>query len=155
MGSHKKALGMGLSDTWDIVVMPFLFTMTGSKMVASKIFNSTFFPKALACWVVSHSARMLAVSFAPIGLGFPLRERIFMIIGYCAKATVQSALASAALDRVTQRIAASPVGITPELLLAQKRATDVQNVAIFYVMFTAPLIAVFVTKMGPRLLERE
>lgn len=152
---HKKALGVGLSDVWDLFVMPFLFSMTGSKIVASKIFNSTFFPKALACWVVSNAARMLAISLTPFGLGFTWKERIFMTIGYCAKATVQSALASAALDQVTKRIAASPVGITPALLIDQKRATDVQNMAVFYVMWSAPLVAIYVTKMGPRLLKRE
>lgn len=150
---HKKELGSNLCDVWDLFVMPFLFSMTGSKIVAAKIFNKTFFPKALACWVVSNAARMFAVGFSPLGLGFSWKEWIFMMPGYCAKATVQSALASAALDKVTKRIASE--GRTPGNVLDLQRATDVQNMAIFYVMWSAPAAAIWVTKMGPRLLKKE
>ena len=156
---HKKELGTHLCDVWDLFVMPFLFSMTGSKIVASKIFNAAFFPKALACWVVSNGARMFAASFSPLGLGFSWREWLFLLPGYCAKAAVQSALASAALDQVNKRIAAASAAndatAIAALLPAKAMAENVSNMAIFYVMWSAPAAAVWVTKMGPRLLKKE
>jgi len=92
-------------------------------------------PRALLLIAAGLAARSVGVLLATAGSELNRKERIFSVIAYIPKATVQAALGSAALD---QGIAGG------ELILAY---------AVVAIIVTAPLGLIGIRSGGPRLLR--
>ena len=156
---QKKALGGAICSVWELAVMPFLFSMTGTKVNLKVLFSASVFPKGLLLWVASVAVRMVIVFFSTMGLGFSLKEKIYSCGAWMAKATVQSALAGVALTAVQGKLdgfdkEADPAGYL-KLLDDKEMAETVQNIAILFVLLSAPTAAVWMIKLGPKVLPKE
>jgi solute carrier family 9B (sodium/hydrogen exchanger), member 1/2 len=151
--AQKTNFGMKLATTWDNVVMVALFSMVGVGVTLSKIFNSTFFPKAIAVVAASSGARALTIfviqSASPLGW----REKLLVCGGYLGKATAQAAIGPVALATITTEIAAQ--GLTPDRALKLEYAQNVASIAVLYILVCAPIGALTMTKLGPLILPRD
>ena len=74
-----------------------------------------------------------------LGAGWSLRERLFAVITWCPKATVQAALAGVALDHVTLR---GREGLGDEYEVLRARAELLLTTGVLSILLTAPLFAV-------------
>ena len=146
---HKKEIGVRLGQTWDLVVMPFLFSMTGSAINLGTIFNTTFFPKAIGIVAMSGTVRALAVMISTLGVKLPFYERVFLSISWLAKAGAQGAMAGLALERALLNYDAAPIEERHIAMRDVVWATNVRNMAILYIIVYAPISAICVTKLGP------
>ena len=150
---HKLNFGRKLSATWDLVVMPALFSMVGINVNLKRIFNSTFTPKAIAILAASSGARALVIYLIQWRSPYSWKQKLIVCGGYLGKATAQAAIGPVALTFVKARIAQE--GSTPELLTLKQNAENVMDIAILYVLFMAPIAALTMTKAGPYVLPRD
>jgi hypothetical protein len=86
-----------------------------------------------------------------------MRERLFLVMAWMPKATVQAALGGVALDIVRSRGDGSGSGSGDGSGQAAdlERATLVLTLAVLAILVTAPIGAVLIAQMGPRLLDRD
>lgn len=150
---HKLNFGRKLCATWDLVMMPALFSMVGINVNLKRIFNSTFTPKAIAILAASSGARAFVIYLIQWRSPYNWKQKLIVCGGYLGKATAQAAIGPVALTFVKARIAKE--GSTPELLTLKQNAENVMDIAILYVLFMAPLAALTMTKAGPYVLPRD
>lgn len=94
-------------------------------------------PMALAVVVAGLAARSLGVWLATIGSALSKPERLFCVMAYWPKATVQAALGGAALS----------LGIA--------RGDEILALAVLSILLTAPLGLICIRTLGPKLLSLE
>merc|ERR1712046_184736 len=83
-----------------------------------------------------------------------VKEKLYSMVSWCPKATVQAALATAALDYITQQIKSGEfVATDPVVLQYLDNAMVILTTAILSIIMTAPLIAVLMFQLAPRLLD--
>jgi len=81
-------------------------------------------------------------------------EKLYSMVAWCPKATVQAALATAALDFITVQIKSGVFDETdPVVLQYLDNAMVILTTAILSIIMTAPLFAVLMVQLAPRLLE--
>lgn len=154
---QKKRLGMSLSSFWDLLIMPYLFSMVGSNINVKKIFNSDFFPKALLIWAVTNVVRFIVSFLCSTGMDMPLKHRILYSCAYLGKAAGQAALGGIAASNVAALVAGAAgdaeklKGLEGAIVMAD----NIKNMAGFYIMFSAPLAATLLTKIAPHVLEKK
>ena len=83
-----------------------------------------------------------------------VKEKIYSAISWCPKATVQAALATAALDFITVQVKAG-VWMESDPMVVQylENAMVILTTAILSIIMTAPLFAVLMLKTAPLLLD--
>lgn len=131
-------LGMQLSEKFDkiwIFAEILLFVLVGAQV--NIYLAASFALIGLTIIIVGLMARSAGVYVSLIGSNLNIREKIFCIIAYIPKATVQAAIGAIPLS----------MGVASgELILA---------IAVIAILFTAPLGAFGVSIYGERVLEIE
>ena len=154
----KANVGSRLASVWDLAAMPYLFSIAGSKIVLSKVFNRTQFPKALLVIAVSVGARFISTGFGSLGLGFTWKERLFHMGAATSKATLQIAMGGSPLDYISKKLAGTPATdvAARELLGKQLEMAEMfQTTSVLSVLICAPLAAIWITRLGPWALKKE
>ena len=138
ISEKKPELGVRLSSKFEKIWLfseLFLFVLVGAEVNISIALNAGLI--GLAVIIIGLIARSVGVLISTINSGLNLREKLFVIVSYLPKATVQAAIGGIPL-------AAGVVG--GELILA---------IAVLAIMLTAPLGAILINTLGPKLLEKE
>jgi solute carrier family 9B (sodium/hydrogen exchanger), member 1/2 len=151
--AQKMSFGLKLATSWDLVVMVALFSMVGVGVTLNKIFNSTFFPKAIGVIAATSACRVLVIFCLQFGQPYDWKQKLLVCGGYIGKATAQASLGPIALASVTANIAAQ--GNTPKNVEELASATIIANTAILYILVNALVAALTLTKLGPLLLPRD
>merc|ERR1712028_78594 len=82
------------------------------------------------------------------------KEKLYAMVSWCPKATVQAALATAAFDHITVQITSGVfVETDPVVVQYTENAMVILTTAILSIIMTAPLFAVLMLQLAPRLLD--
>merc|ERR1719409_846327 len=143
-------LGMAWSNCGAVL----LFTLLGASLDASKL-SPNLVGMGVLLVVLGLVGRSITLFFTLFL--FPqwgVKEKLFSMVSWCPKATVQAALATAALDYITVQIESGMfVETDPAVVQYLQNARVILTTAILSIIMTAPLFAVLMTKMAPRLLD--
>merc|ERR1719230_430555 len=150
----EKPVGGILGMAWSNCGAVLLFTLLGASLDASKL-SPQLVGMGVLLVVLGLVGRSITLFFTLFL--FPqwgVKEKLYSMISWCPKATVQAALATAALDYITVQIK-SGVFIETDPVVVQylENAMVILTTAILSIIMTAPLFAVLMTKMAPRLLD--
>merc|ERR1712226_1706092 len=141
----EKPVGGILGFAWSRCGAVLLFTLLGASLDASKLSPS----------LVGLGGRSITLFFTLFL--FPqwgVKEKIYSMISWCPKATVQAALATAALDYITVQIKSGAfVESDPVVVQYLDNAMVILTTAILSIIMTAPLFAVLMLQLAPRLLD--
>jgi len=145
-----------LGFAWSNIGAVLLFTLLGSSLDASKLSASLLGWGVLLVilGLVGRSLTLFFTLFLFPQWGF--KEKLFSMLSWCPKATVQAALATAALDHITvQRVSGETAFQTdaPGYDQLMENAMVILTTAILSIIMTAPLFAVLMLQCGPRLLD--
>ena len=110
--------------------------------------------KGLAVLATALIFRMIGVVFAVSGGNLNKKEKIFMAFAWLPKATVQAALGPIFLDNVL-RIKESEFDQFGDREEWIGMGNDILTLAVLSILITAPLGAVSILALGPRLLDRD
>lgn len=137
--SAVKATSQKLVLVWNYVAQPLLFGLVGSSVDFSSL-SPGILGMGAVILLTGLSVRC-AVAFAAVGGRRLLwQERLFTALAWLPKATVQAAIGGIALDEA----AASEQ--------ERKMGTDILAIAVLAILSTAPVGAVAISLLGPRLL---
>lgn len=143
-----------LAQAWSGCGAVLLFTLLGASLDASKL-DPQLVGTGVALVVLGLVGRGI-VLYLTLFL-FPqwgLKEKLFSMVSWCPKATVQAALATAALDYLTVQIESGMLVETDSAVVQKlKNAQVILTTAILSIIMTAPLFAVLMDKLAPRLLD--
>lgn len=139
-----------VSAAWTWVAQPLLFGLVGTQVVFSKIPREAV-PRALAAifagWVARMPATFLSVSFSHLNT----REKLFVVLNWLPKATVQAALAAAPLERVEAEMGAPEAGAAAAEYT--KFGEDALVTILLSVLICGPLGVALVALLGPMLVK--
>ncbi|KAL0274311.1 UNVERIFIED_CONTAM: hypothetical protein PYX00_006765 [Menopon gallinae] len=130
------------SSIW-VVFQPILFGLIGAEVDATVLEGRTVCYGVLSL-ALSLLARIVLSVVIAYGGGLNWKEKIFVAWAWFPKATVQAALGPIPLDKAREN------GNDEELAHAQK----ILILAVLAILITAPLGAVLITILGPKLLTR-
>jgi len=152
--SVEKPVSGILGQAWSNCGAVLLFTLLGASLDASKLSPSLVGMGVLLVLLglVGRSITLFFTLFL-----FPqwgVKEKLYSMISWCPKATVQAALATAALDYITLQINTGEfVATDPVVLQYLDNAMVILTTAILSIIMTAPLFAVLMLQFAPRLLD--
>ncbi|XP_026322651.1 sodium/hydrogen exchanger 9B2-like isoform X2 [Hyposmocoma kahamanoa] len=129
---------------------PMLFSVTGAQVVIKELEPRLVLISAgilLTCTVL----RALLTSACAVRSNLNTKEKFFVGLSWMAKATVQAALGTVALDEVKKMYAVTGEDPPAELI---EYAEIVITVCIMSIVITAPVGAIVITIAGPRLLSK-
>ncbi|GBN72317.1 Sodium/hydrogen exchanger 9B2 [Araneus ventricosus] len=127
-----------------ILIEPFLFALIGAEVTLETLENSAAFGAlSIICGL---TLRCIVTIFVCAGAGFDLKEKLFVVVSWISKATLQAAIGSQALDFARQH------KLDKELL---QHGTTVLNVSVLSIVMTAPLGAILISLLGPVLLTQD
>jgi len=132
-----------LSLVW-MICEPFLFGSVGAAVLFSQI-EPSMLGQSVGVIVIGVTFRWLGTFAAGMERKFTNKERVFMAFSWIPKATVQAALGGVTLATATKE------GIPEYVEFGQGMLTT----AVFAICITAPLGAIFITTLGPKLLDLE
>jgi solute carrier family 9B (sodium/hydrogen exchanger), member 1/2 len=144
--AHTEQLNESLALLWSELVQTLLFTLIGAAIDFSKLDSAALGWGALVL-VLALLVRITA-AFATMleKTHFTWCERLFVGIAWLPKATVQAAVSSMPLDRLSAAHA-SEVDIA--------RAYQLLTISVLAIFITAPLGSVLIALLGPRWLLRD
>merc|ERR1712146_244786 len=149
----ETPVGDILGAAWSRCGAVLLFTLLGASLDASKL-SPALVGMGVLLVVLGLVGRSITLFFTLFL--FPqwgVKEKIYSMISWCPKATVQAALATAALDYITVQIKSGAfVETDPVVLQYLDNAMVILTTAILSIM-TAPLFAVLMLQLAPRLLD--
>lgn len=130
--SHR--LSVKLNKVW-VIAQIFLFVLVGAEVKVGVIFDSGL----LGVLIIAAGliARSLGVVISTLGTDLTLKERIFCVVSYTPKATVQAA-----------------IGGIP-LALGVKGGDLMLAIAVLSILVTAPLGALAIKILGNKFLHKE
>merc|ERR1711988_1379825 len=136
-----------------IILQPVIFALIGTEIQINKINGGTLGYSILVL-VLALVIRMFATYTAVLGAGLNTKEKIFMAFAWLPKATVQAALGPIFLDNVL-RFKESDFDRLGDRDVWIGMGNDILTLAVLSILITAPLGAVSILALGPRLLERD
>merc|ERR1712046_153808 len=149
----EKPVGSILGAAWSNCGAVLLFTLLGASLDASKL-SPQLVGMGVLLVVLGLVGRSITLFFTLFL--FPqwgVKEKLSMV-SWCPKATVQAALATAALDFITVQIKAGVFAENdPVVLQYLDNAMVILTTAILSIIMTAPLFAVLMLQLAPRLLD--
>ncbi|KAK9981285.1 hypothetical protein ABG768_000838 [Culter alburnus] len=141
-GKNKALVEEVVERFWH-VFQPLLFGLIGAEIVISSLEVTTVF-MGIAALLIALTVRLLITFVAVLRAGFNLKEKVFIALAWMPKATVQAAIGSTALDMARSK----------NDLELQKYGMDVLTVAVLSILITAPIGALLISLLGPRLLQK-
>merc|ERR1711998_786399 len=146
----EKPVGSILGASWSQCGAVLLFTLLGASLDASKL-SPQLVGMGVLLVVLGLVGRSITLFFFP---QWGVKEKLYSMVSWCPKATVQAALATAALDFITVQIKSGVFSETdPVVLQYIDNAMVILTTAILSIIMTAPLFAVLMTKLAPILLD--
>ena len=151
---HKKdreislTLKNGCNKLWSVAEI-FLFTLVGASIKIE--YAGMYFLPALLLLLISLTFRSLTVSGCLIKTKLNLKERGYVILSFLPKATVQAAIGGGLLDlgnKLLQQGASNA-----ESVIAS--GTIVLSVSVVSILLTAPISAILLNLLYPRMLKKE
>jgi NhaP-type Na+/H+ or K+/H+ antiporter len=143
-----------LGYVWSNIGAVMLFTLLGSSLDASKL-TASLVGTGVMLVILGLLGRSITLFFTLFL--FPqwgVKEKLYSMVSWCPKATVQAALATAALDHITAQITR---GVFVEGSAEVQQYTDnamvILTTAVLSIIMTAPLFAVLMVQLAPRLLD--
>merc|ERR1712070_997872 len=150
----ETPVGDILGVAWSKCGAVLLFTLLGASLDASKL-SPALVGMGVLLVVLGLVGRSITLFFTLFL--FPqwgVKEKLYSMISWCPKATVQAALATAALDHITLQVNSGVmVESDPVVVQYLKNAMVILTTAILSIIMTAPLFAVLMLKMAPILLD--
>jgi solute carrier family 9B (sodium/hydrogen exchanger), member 1/2 len=140
----QNELNKLFSKIWSVVFMPVLFMLIGNEVNFTGL-NMNTIGLGFACICISLIFRCLATYLSVSWNDFNLKEKMFILVSWIPKATVQAAVGSIALDLAKQQ-----ANNKEEINLA----TTVLNIAVLSIVVTAPLGTILISKLAPKLLTK-
>jgi len=137
---YSHAMSGKFEKVW-VAAQIVLFTLVGAQVNIQVAWKSGL--AGLAVITLGLIGRSIGTYLSLIGTNLNVKEKIFVIIAYLPKATVQAAIGAAPLLAMQQ---AGMSTISGEIILA---------VAVLSILYTAPLGALAISISGPRLLTKE
>merc|ERR1712182_174312 len=154
LATVEKPVAGILGQAWSNCGAVLLFTLLGASLDASKL-SPSLVGYGVLLVVLGLVGRSITLFFTL--LLFPqwgVKEKLFSMVSWCPKATVQAALATAALDYITLQIKSGVfVATDPVVLQYLDNAMVILTTAILSIIMTAPLFAVLMLQLAPRLLD--
>lgn len=139
-----------VSAAWAWVAQPLLFGLVGTQVVFSKI-TPRAVPRALAVIFAGWAARMPA-TFASVSFShLNTKEKLFVVLNWLPKATVQAALAAAPLERVEAEMGPPEAGAAAADFNAF--GEDALVTVLLSVLICGPLGVALVALLGPMLVK--
>jgi len=136
-----------------IILQPVIFALIGTEIQIDKI-NFATLGYSILVLVIALVIRMIGTYTAVLGAGLNTKEKIFMAFAWLPKATVQAALGPIFLDNVL-RFKESDFDRLGDRDVWIGMGNDILTLAVLSILITAPLGAVSILALGPRLLERD
>merc|ERR1712139_663124 len=150
----EKPVAAILGTAWSKCGAVLLFTLLGASLDASKL-SPQLVGYGVLLVVLGLVGRSITLFFTL--MLFPqwgAKEKLFSMVSWCPKATVQAALATAALDHITVQVSQGNwVGTDPVIVQYLDNAMVILTTAILSIIMTAPLFAVLMLQLAPRLLD--
>ena len=136
-----------------IILEPVIFALIGTEIQVDKI-NPDTLGLSIVVLLVALIFRMVGTYFAVCGGELTVKEKIFMSFAWLPKATVQAALGPVFLDMVLKQTSADweVLGDKSEWL---GMGNDILTLAVLSILITAPLGAVSILALGPKLLTKD
>jgi len=135
-----------------IILQPVIFALIGTEIQVDKI-NGTTLGLSLVVLVLALIIRMAATYLAVMGGDLNWKEKVFMAFAWLPKATVQAALGPIFLDNVLRfKGNWEDLGDRDEWITM---GNDILTLAVLSILITAPLGAVSILALGPKLLEQD
>lgn len=136
-----------------IILQPVIFALIGTEIQINKI-NLETLGYSILVLMLALVVRMVGTYIAVLGAGLNTKEKIFMAFAWLPKATVQAALGPIFLDNVLrfEESKFDQLGNRDEWI---GMGNDILTLAVLSILITAPLGAVSILALGPRLLERD
>ncbi|XP_011878009.1 PREDICTED: mitochondrial sodium/hydrogen exchanger 9B2 isoform X1 [Vollenhovia emeryi] len=125
-----------------MIFEPILFGVTGAQIKINELEGKTVY-LGISCLVIGIVIRIGATVLVGIGSKLNLKEKVFIALSWMAKATVQAALASVALEEVDK-----------DDQQQVEYAETVLMMCVLSVLLTAPAGAIIITLSGPKLLTK-
>jgi len=141
---------------WKRLGSVLLFTLLGASIDQSKL-KGTIIGGGVLLIIIGLAGRGLVtfLSVLPIK-NWTTKEKLFAVITWCPKATVQAALASKAMDHINEQVVAKNPSFSDENVAEwTKSAEIILTVAVLSIIMTAPTFAVAMAKTAPHLLTCE
>ncbi|XP_078419851.1 sodium/hydrogen exchanger 9B2-like isoform X1 [Cetorhinus maximus] len=130
------------ANAWAIF-QPLLFGLIGAEISVSSL-NSYTVGLGIATLIIALVVRILVTFLMVHFSGFNMKEKIFISLAWIPKATVQAAIGSVALDMARIR----------NDKIAAEYGLSVLTVAFLGILITAPIGAIIIGLLGPKLLCR-
>merc|ERR1712124_212076 len=150
----ETPVGDILGQAWSKCGAVLLFTLLGASLDASKL-SPELVGMGVLLVVLGLVGRSIMLFFTLFL--FPqwgVKEKLYSMVSWCPKATVQAALATAALDHITLQVAQGKwVDTDPVIMQYLENAMVILTTAILSIIMTAPLFAVLMLQLAPRLLD--
>ena len=135
-----------------IILEPVIFALIGTEIQIDKIDPATL-GMGILVLILALVLRMIGTFFAVSCGTLNFKEKIFMAFAWLPKATVQAALGPIFLDNVLRFEGKfDQLGNREEWI---GMGNDILTLAVLSILITAPLGAVSILALGPRLLERD
>ena len=83
-----------------------------------------------------------------------LSHRILLGLSWLGKAASQGAMGGLALERITDEMAGKSADEVEQLQGALEIANNIKSISVLFIMFSAPIAAISIVKMGPRVLTK-
>ena len=135
-----------------IILEPVIFALIGTEIQVDKI-NPDTLGLSVAVLFVALLFRMVGTYFSVCGGELNVREKIFMAFAWLPKATVQAALGPVFLDNVLKIDDWEALGVDKDEWIGM--GSDILTLAVLSILITAPLGAVSILALGPKLLTRD
>ena len=137
-------MAMKFNKIW-VLAEILLFVYIGTEVRLSEI-DTSIIGIGLVVLVIGLAARSVGVWLSLIGSKLNQKEKVFCMIAYWPKATVQAAMGAVPLTMILNGTITSLDESIGQLILAM---------AVLSIVFTAPLGAIGIRTTGPKLLESE
>jgi len=134
-----------------IILEPVIFALIGTEIQVDKI-NPNTLGLSILVLVLALIIRMIGTYFAVCGGELNRKEKVFMAFAWMPKATVQAALGPIFLDRV-KKVTEEQWEQLGDKQLWTDMGNDILTLAVLSILITAPLGAVSILGLGPKLLS--
>merc|ERR1711881_328537 len=136
-----------------IILEPVIFALIGTEIQIHKI-NLQTLGLSIVVLLIALVVRMVGTYFAVCGGDLTVREKIFMAFAWLPKATVQAALGPIFLDNVL-KTADKDWEVLGNKEEWTQMGNDILTLAVLSILITAPVGAVCILGLGPKLLTSD
>jgi len=133
---------------WD-VFQPLLFGLIGAEVKIAYL-EKELIGKAMAVLAIGLILRCTATYIMVLGNGYNVKEKLFCVVTWLPKATVQAAVGAICLDNASKWVTDD----ADAKAAAMDYGKQILTIAVLAILLTAPLGAILISLLGPRWLKQ-